>query len=524
MVIFMNRPDIIFVKKSLTARGTVPKIMASRGAATLELLIAIAVMVLFLSGAVMVSFGGQTAGLDVYLTNHGLYKIGTGISETIASVLADWNFIAGQAAADDIYTETAVIKDISPCLKIISYGIFWTSDKNRGQNLISNTLISNTTEAKKLGGGCDPSLPEEWDTAAILGSANVSAANTQGSDLKISVINGKYYGFLTTSDDIQETSDFWVIDVSNPAGNLTPIADINIINSNGGGSSKGLSAVEVADNYAFTIRNDNIEQLQVIDISSPLNPVVVATSSIPNAPQAVARSIFYYGEKLYIGTQYLPCPSCDSKQNNELHIFNVSNPLNPVWQDSINVDRNVNSVVIREELAYLAIGPGSSAPYTPLRIYNIDSNSADYLSQVGVFETSGNHQGRSIYLLGNKIYLGRDRASGNNKDFHIIDVSNPSLPQEIGSQNLNLSPATAAVTALMVQGDLAFLGTSDSDAELQIFNISDPSNIKPPGDCGNTLDLPEAASGMVFANDLIFASIRSVEALKIIYDTPDICL
>ena len=494
------------------------------GVAIIELLVALGISSLMLTAAVLVAFGGQTAGLDVGLTNHGLYRLDNHLGSTLALVMGDWDLATGEALADstNFYTGQSAVTDISPCLKSVNADIDWTSENNREQNISLNTLVSSVAAAKALGDDCDSFPPSDWDTIGSLGTANVSPAGTEGTGLDVSSINGHEYAFLTTSHDNSATADFWVIDVSNPTGTLVPIASLNITDD--GGSAKGLNAVDVAGDYAFAIRNDNTEQLQVIDISDPFDPRVVATSSIPDASSAVARSIFYYEEKLYIGTQYLPCPTCDPEQNNELHIFDVSDPLNPVPEASIDVDRNVNSIMVNGEgIAYLATGPGSISPYTPLKIYDVDPNSPTYLSQIGAFNTTGNQQGRSVYLLGDTLYLGRDRATGSNKDFHIINVSNPSNLQEIGSKKLNLDPSNAAVITLTVQGRLAFLGTSDSNEELQIFDISDPNNIKPPSGCGNTFNFPQAATGVVFSKNLIFASVKSNDALRIIYDTPLVC-
>ncbi|MBI2474282.1 MAG: hypothetical protein HYV68_01135, partial [Candidatus Taylorbacteria bacterium] len=63
----------------------------NKGAATIELLIALAVGVIFITGAALVSFGAQTAGLDTSLTKRGLDIGSNGINDRVAAVSVGWN-------------------------------------------------------------------------------------------------------------------------------------------------------------------------------------------------------------------------------------------------------------------------------------------------------------------------------------------------------------------------------------------------------------------------------------------------
>ena len=69
--------------------------------------------------------------------------------------------------------------------------------------------------------------------------------------------------------------DFFVIDATD-GENPVIIGSINTTN-------QGLLALDVAGNYAYAANNTSAddEQLQVIDISSSTNPVVVAEYTLP---------------------------------------------------------------------------------------------------------------------------------------------------------------------------------------------------------------------------------------------------
>ncbi|MEK7122136.1 MAG: hypothetical protein AAB807_01015, partial [Patescibacteria group bacterium] len=66
------------------------------------------------------------------------------------------------------------------------------------------------------------------------------------------------------------------------------------------------------------------------------------------------------------------------------------------------------------------------------------------------------------------------------------------------------------------QANLVFLGTTNSNKELIIINISNPDNIKEYA----SMDLPQISTGAVFVDNKIFMSVRSNEALRIITSTP----
>src|SRR3990167_6244180 len=85
-----------------------------RGAATIELLIALAVGVIFITGATLVSFGAQTAGLDTGLTNEGQKLAEVGTADTVSSVAAAWNG-ATEINDVDFYQTKSEIKDVNKC-------------------------------------------------------------------------------------------------------------------------------------------------------------------------------------------------------------------------------------------------------------------------------------------------------------------------------------------------------------------------------------------------------------------------
>ncbi len=210
--------------------------------------------------------------------------------------------------------------------------------------------------------------------------------------------------------------DLAIIDVTTPSTSLTPSFDGNI------NDVPGFNAIDVITSdfdghtYALLANYDITNQLMVVDVTNSPTLIPGASQTLPKLTNGRPKSIYYYDKKLYIGTEYVPCVGCtDPEKNNELHIYDVQDPRNPQWKASIDVGRDVNDIIVRNGLAYLATGPGSSGVRNPLKIYDIDPNSPTYKQLVGSYSmTTGplaGQAGTSLYLIGQKLYLGLERAA-----------------------------------------------------------------------------------------------------------------
>ena len=105
--------------------------------------------------------------------------------------------------------------------------------------------------------------------------------------------------------------------------------------------------------------------------------------------------------------------------------------------------------------------------------------------QVGSFNApSGAGNGKSLYLVGDKLYLGKTTGAGN--DFHILNNTNPesSLP-ELGGRDMMTS-----VNGVLVRNFLAFLITSNG--QFQTWRIDNPESIT---EYASPLILPPGSGG-----------------------------
>jgi len=154
-----------------------------------------------------------------------------------------------------------------------------------------------------------------------------------------------------------------------------------------------------------------------------------------------------------------------------------------------------------------------------VRIYDVSDPST--IIFVGLFDAPGNEDGESIYLIGNKLYLGRDRTPSSRKDFYILDISNPANPTEIGSKNLGLNTGTT-VTGLGIVGGLAFVGLDDPTSGIQILNISNPFLIVTHPVC-TSLNFSLNTLAMDVENNSVFIVNGSNNEIRVIRDQISSC-
>ena len=499
--------------KLLTPHSSI--LNSRRGAAALELLVALAVLVFSVSASIMVVFGNQSVSVDTE-TNSAALLITEKVLEEARAASRNWfNSVLPESFNQPPYITALSVLDLTQCKKQAVSETTWNVSPSRAQKISLSTVFSDIKGALALGGDCGSDPPASgWDNPNTLGSVNLNPSGLKATDVDTAVLGGVRWAFLSSISGSGPHNDFWVIDVSDPASPFVATSlDTESCQSGSGPNRCGLNALDIAGNYAYVANTSSTDSLSsdeflVIDIGDPLAPVVVGSATLgvtPTCPTYCpggAQAIHYYGGRVYVGTHRIG--------GRELHVFDVSDPSSPMFLGSAEIDHNINAIAVRDGLAYLA----TSADAGELLIYDV-SDPADIVS-VGAFDAAGAEDGQALYLLGNKLYLGRDRTPSARRDFYIIDVSDPANPYELGSKNLGLNPNTA-VSGIVVSGPLVFIATTNQTSGFHVWDVSDPADIKAPSAC-NLYNYSEKATGIDFADNLVFVSNESNDALRIIED------
>jgi Tfp pilus assembly protein PilV len=465
-----------------------------KGSSTLEILIAFAVLILAVTAVIMVSFGNQSNSVDTQTNNEALYKAQAMLEEARARSRTDFlslNTSSSTEMSDPLlFQKDLIISDLTQCKKQATSTITWATTTPRTQKIELTTFLTDTAGVLAFGRDCDVNPPfGDWSHPAERSGLNIDKATGVDVDYHLA--------FLTLNKTPNASDDLAIVDVTSSTSPAI-LSRVDVKNE------PGFNAIDVATStdghlYAYIANNNPIGQLLIMDVTIPTAPVFVASSTLPGITTGVGRSIFYYNEKVYIGTEYFVCAGC-----NELHIYDVSNPASPVWSDSINVNRNVNAMFVRNGLIYIATGPGTPPAYNPLKIYDANFSSPTYKQEVGSFTATGDEQGTAVYLLGNKLYLGLERATGGRPDFYVLDVKKPSSISIFASKNLGLTPSWATVVGIRVLGNLGFVGMSGSNQNLMIMDISKTtlSTDSPIG----SFNFSQTTTGMDFADNTVYLS------------------
>ncbi|MDP3697534.1 MAG: hypothetical protein Q8R55_05985 [Candidatus Taylorbacteria bacterium] len=510
-----------------------------KGIGTIEVLISLLVIVSAVTAVVLVVAGNQDIKLDNDVSNIALYRAGEIIGKAEVAGEVNFNSIISSSSLNGIFTDGLKVLDQSPCRKDITASVSWEARPGRFQNISLTTSLVSREEALALGLDCDlsggpvtewwfPFTFEDYDLKSMEPPA-LQANNGGVGATSIDVIkkDGTKYSILTTKHSTEK--DIWVINVDDGHNAFIVSAlETEVV---------GLNDADVAGDYVFALTAGSFgtqpSELQIIDISTITAPSLVATKSLgisgadsSNNPNADA--IYYYDGKIYIGTH--------RTGGAEFKIYSATAPFNLI--DSLEITHNVNEIIVRGDYAYLATSDNSGE----LMVVDINSSSVDYMIHPDItgmrFNAPGLYDGSAIDFLGNKIYLGRERAShandSTNPNFYILNVTNPSAIIALGSKRITRNPSQVLdVLAINVVSKFAFLGTSDSNAEFQAFRIDDPLDIRncdespppgytfPPEGCGK-YDFPAKITDLEYHDNLIYASIESNATFRIIFDDPSL--
>lgn len=205
-------------------------------------------------------------------------------------------------------------------------------------------------------------------------------------------------GYMTTGNK------FYTFDLSSHSGSRPAL------NSGLTLSGNGLKIV-VVGNFAFVATNSTTTQLQIIDISNPTNPTIVATANV-NAQPGVDVSVNSTGTRAYLVTNYVSTTQPD--------FFIINTTTKSGTLPTIGTGLSTNGTIPK-----------------------------------GVAVATGN---RAIIV-----------GTGGTKQYQVINISNETTPSLCGSLSVS-GGAYAISTVLRADGyAYSYVATGDSNAELKII-------------------------------------------------------
>lgn len=472
------------MKEGLTGKKRV------KGQSTLELLIALTIIIVSVAAAVAVFFGAQSLSVDAELSSEATYLAKQALEQARSLARQNFDALGNSSSTQGEFSIATTVETVGDDTKEVTVSVEWQTDPLREQSVEVITLV---TDWRNIAPPPDPDdgggggLSGDWRNPRTLGSVDLGPGN---SATDLDVINKIVY--MTAEASAAAKPDFFIVDATD---GQSPVIASSL------NTGPSLNAVDATKNYAYAANNDRNAQLQVINIANIAAPSLVSSFRLPEVTGtgAVGHAIFYTDSKVYIGTL--------SSTGPEFHIVDVSNPGNPQALGSREMGVDIDAIYVSGDLAYVATTASDEVKV-------LDVSSPSNIVEVGSFDAPGDDEdGESIQLVGSRLYLGRTRGANHasHHELHVLNAGDPSSIQDLGSVDL-----AADVNDLYARDNLIFLGTNDANKEFQVWDISNPASIA----FWSSFNFPQIASGVDYEDNLVYVAVRSNDALRIITSSP----
>jgi Tfp pilus assembly protein PilV len=478
------------------------------GFSTLEVLMAMFVLVLAVTGAVQIAFGSQSMLISGQSSAEALEKARAALEQAQFLGRRDFRLVNPAGSSDGYYiTQILVTPAAEFFKKTVMAKVSWNSEGKQARSIELQTTI---TDFNNVSGGdtCDSMLSPDADAwqmpklkAAFSGFSALAGAGDKFSVTDVDAYKNRLY--VTVNNRAASTTTapaFFVFDISDRE-KIVPVPGGFADNDPLG--KGGINAVAAADFldafgnkkiYAYVANASGARagQLQVFEVSSnggdTIPPQLKASLELP-APGG-GNSIFYRDGYVYLGLEH-------DGAGPEFHIINVRDPLNPKLVPGGNyaVGNGINAIYVKNNFAYLAT-PNSQE----LIVLDVsDLSNIKTGSPAWGYDAGGGGNGKSLYMIGDNLYLGRT-IPNSGPEFLVLDARDP---KKISANNaapwaLEINDSVDAVSVRsgfggmpLVARNLAFLLTRFN---FQIWDLADISPWTPKKTAAEFLVLPASGS------------------------------
>lgn len=249
-----------------------------------------------------------------------------------------------------------------------------------------------------------------------------------------------------------------IFDISDPTA-----VSFESENQFGGGQASNFTII---GNYAYVA--DLQSGLHIYDISEPAEPRQIISynslynsSSFADGTQANSEPLIGINASFINSNYAIYSLGTFEGVGGVLEIIDISDVYNPVFEGNIIVDGYPSDINISGHYAYVTDTQG---------LYIFDITDPTDATLVGTIGKKG-----SIKIMDNYVYLG-----GGSNDISVINVTDPSAPELVGSYN---SDDIDTVNDMDILSNYIYLMTEKMDADdehstqsMKIFNIFEPTS------------------------------------------------
>ncbi len=472
------------------------------GQSLLEILVAIGIFLTFAGSVVSVLYGGQNIAADAENANRAV-EFRTEGAEGLRSIKAgSWNALTdgmhgitlvgdiwqlqGASTTDSIFKRTVTITSLGSNIKIATTTVTWQTNPQRVQKIESAEMFSNWVNPAQ--GSCKLGpLSGNWANPQILGSADLGSGNS-GTDVVVKLPYVYMSGVAATANK----PDVFVFDVSDMAHPVPkPSLDIG---------AGGINALFLKGNYLYAASANDSQELIIFDISNPNQIAKVSAYNLVGSADAL--SVYVFSDTAVIGRS--------ESAINELAFINVTNPMTPTPISEFSTGGSIRDFTANSGNLYFV----SEESDPDIWVFNIINPLNPTL--LTNYDIPGTTEDLSLFI---------QESQTGSATFNILDGNEQNELIVIGAttteatgwyvrNRLDVGGQVKDITC--VEGNLAFLATTNSGKEFFIANIANPDNISEYF----SLNFPQIGSGIDFASNTVFMSVRSNDALRIITSGP----
>jgi type II secretory pathway pseudopilin PulG len=457
----------------------------NKGLTTVELLIAMAILGVTMSGAVIVTLGLPHILADGRDEEEASRIAADVLQKEFSRGHKNFPAVSSIASSTTNGVDHSLQVDLLPDgrTKRLTSIVSWADSEHRRRALALQALVTDFASAANSN-ICNSILAGDWTHPRILTYAltpgallPASAPQTQhpitGLSLGTSTLVASLRIAAAQSDPklfffslSSSTKPSYLGAINNAPSSKYGVADTAVV------GSYLYIASAAQPNFTTCKASSSCSQLQIFDISNPAAPVLVTNYKLPTlaAPFAIGSGGQSSGKSIFVanGLVYLGLTKPSNMQGEEFNIIDVRNPRSPVWLDGYTVGRSINQILVSNGLAYLA----TDDPARELIVLDVRNPSA--IKFVGSYDAAGSSTfgyGKTLALASTTLALGRTyTASG--PEFILLDLSNPVRPLFLGSQQISSRTNPVSVERVALRDFLAF---SLSDTAFQVWNSDDPT-------------------------------------------------
>ena len=396
---------------------------------------------------------------------------------------SNWTF-SGSQDVQGIFQRVVTVTAIDANTFNVTVTVSWNSSVRGSVSVDASTRFSNwvaVTPPIVSASNCVASstISGDWSHPYVLGTADIGPGN-QGTDIAVALP----YVFVSGVAASSSKPDLFVFDVSTPsAPSLVKSIDIG---------AGGINALSLEGNYLYAASSNDSNELMVFDVTIPASTSKIGSTNLTGSENGL--TVLASEDWVALGRA--------ANGAGEIYFYDVSTPSTPSLVGSFEVGGDVNDFATDGDVLY-SVNSVSGADLLMTNITDPIHPTAlgSYASADGYADISIAYQYPSTLFVGNT-----------NGQLLVLDVTSPPTVSAVSTNSVG----GTVQDALCVIDNFIFTGTDNSTKEFLSLDISNLATLLEYA----YLNFPQSATGVAFANNMIFLSVRSNDALRIITSTP----